>query len=166
MGEVDVVEGLDDGRVRQSVLEVLRSRDLAVVELVDVAVTLPVVVGGVDDRLARQRFGGDVGQGAERDADDHDVAGLCGLGRGGGAGVGSECRDQRQQGAGFPRVGQDNLVATLDGETCDSCSDKAGADDSDCAHFRRNSCGWSGIPGSPDAADVGIAHRQVGERGG
>ncbi len=58
LGGHDVVEALDDDRGGKTVLQHLRGRRRAGIELGDVTVALPVVVVGVDDDLARELVDG------------------------------------------------------------------------------------------------------------
>jgi uncharacterized damage-inducible protein DinB len=84
--EVDVVEDFDHVRVRQVPLEQAAAGEREGVELFELPVALRVVVAGVQDQLARQGLGRDLGEGLHRDADHHQVACLGGLPGGGGGG--------------------------------------------------------------------------------
>jgi len=88
--EVDVVEDLDDVRLGQVPLEQAAAGEGAGVELLDLPVALGIVVAGVQDRLAVQGLGRDVGERLHRDADHHQVARLGGLLRGAGGGERAE----------------------------------------------------------------------------
>nr|BFF26463.1 hypothetical protein GCM10025732_44280 [Glycomyces mayteni] len=104
----------------------------------EAAVALGVVVAGVEDGLARERFGGEPQVGAERDGRDDEVARRGGLGRDGGAGGGAEFADEVGEGLGAAGVREDHFDARRDGEPGEGGSDHAGADDAECLRHGRS----------------------------
>ena len=93
---LDGVERLDDRRVREVACDPAAG-GRAALDVGDLAVAAGVVVAGVDDELAGELAGGQVGHGLERDRDDHEV------------GV---ARRRRRLGGGRARLPRQTLAAT------------------------------------------------------
>src|SRR6266481_5686156 len=127
---VNVVECLDDLRGRQVRLQELRGGRRLVVELLDVAVSLWVVVVRVDHDLARQGLDRDLPVVLERDGDHNDVPSLCGVDSRRRARIRSELGNERRQGFRPTRVADHNPVAVCRRKSRDLASDVTGADES------------------------------------
>ena len=127
---VNVVECLDDLRGRQVRLQELRGGRRLVVELLDVAVSLWVVVVRVDHDLARQGLDRNLPVVLERDGDHNDVPSLCGVDSRRRARIRSELGNERRQGFRPTRVADHNPVAVCRRKSRDLASDLTGADES------------------------------------
>ena len=96
------------------------------VELGDLAVTLWVVVHGVDDDLAVQRVRWDGLVGAQWNRHDDDITCLCGLPRGGGASVWPELGDEVGQCLRPAAVAQHHVVPGSDRQPSNGAADVPG----------------------------------------
>jgi predicted dehydrogenase len=161
--EEDVVEHLDDLRIRQVALEQLAAGGHAGIQLRDVPVALGIVVPGVEDRLAGQRLDRDLAEGLHRDADHHQVAGLAGLLGGRGPGERAELGDQLVERLGAAGVAQHYLVPGGHAEPGDRAADHPAADNAHSCHDRANPGPGPIIPsgGEPGRGVPGQARRIV-----
>src|SRR6266404_1196203 len=115
----------------------LRGGRRLVVELLDVAVSLWVVVVRVDHDLARQGLDRDLPVVLERDGDHNDVPSFCGVDSRRRARIRSEFGNERRQGFRPTRVADHNPVAVCRRKSRDLASDLTGADES---YGRHASC--------------------------
>ena len=147
---VDVIERLDDLRRRQVRLQQLGGRRRLVVELGDVAVTLRVVVVGVDDDLARERLDRHRPVVLQRNRDDDDVAGLRGVDGACRARLRPELGDERGERLRPARIADHDVVAVCHRQSRDLAADVPGADESDGSHDDHY-IAWGSIT-TPDGA--------------
>ena len=134
----------DTERIRQVALEQAAARERADVDHLDLAIALRVVISGVQDRLARQRFGRDVADGLDRDADHHQVARLGGLPDGGGGGERAEFGHEILQRFRAAGVAQHHPVPGRHAEPGHGTADHPAADEANSRHAR---CQLRAAPG-------------------
>jgi len=149
--EEDVVEDLHHLGLPEVPLEQAAAGERAGVELFDLPVALRVVVAGVEDRLAGQGLGRDLGEGLHRDADHDQVARLGGLSGRGRGGERAEFGDEFLQCLGTAGVAQDDPVPGGHAQPGHGAADHAAADDAYGCHERANPGSLLVIPGAAGA---------------
>ena len=115
-------------------LEELARRRGFLIQLGDLPVPDGIVVVGLDDHLAPERFDGEAEVGPQGDTHDDEVAGPGGLGRGGGSGVWAQLVHQPFERLGPPGIAEDHVIACVNCQPGHRASDAPAADQSNRCH--------------------------------